>query len=267
MNNVLAGHTNCYHGYPRAAALDGLAAAGFRSVELATGRGAHAIIPLEPSGSELAALGDDLEARGLTIASISGHSDLTTDAGLVEGLRAVDVCAALGVRIMNTSVGGTHSQDEDKAAFLARIGPLAAYAAAKGITLGLEIHGDLMATGPQAVALVREIGQPNVGINYDTANCTYYGGVQAADDIGVTLPHLVHVHVKDSGGGRREWNFPPIGQGHVDFPRVLQILEDGGYAGPLSVEIEFYGFPYPPLDEIDAAVRASYAYLETITTK
>ena len=62
-------------------------------------------------------------------------------------------------------------------------------------------------------------------------------------------------------------NFPPIGQGRVDFRRILRILEEGDYAGPLSVEIEFYGYPYPPLDEITAAVRASHDYLETITTK
>jgi len=267
MNNILAGHTNCYHGHPRTAALDGIAAAGFRFVELATGRGTHAIVPLEPTAADLEALRAELDARGLGIASISGHSDLTTDAGLEEGLRAVDVCAALGVGIMNTSVGGTQGEAEDKAAFMERIPTLADYAAQRRVTLALEIHGGLMATGPKAVALVREIARPNVGINYDTANCTYYGGVQAADDIGVTLPHLVHVHIKDSGGGMREWNFPPVGQGRVDFPRVLRILEEGGYTGPLSVEIEFYGHPYPPLDEINAAVSASFRYLQSLTTK
>jgi sugar phosphate isomerase/epimerase len=164
-------------------------------------------------------------------------------------------------------VGGTHSQAENKAAFLGHIGPLAEAAAARGITLALEIHGELMATGPLAVALVREIGRANVRINYDTANCTYYGGVRAADDIGVAVPWLAHVHLKDSGGGRGDWNFPPLGQGHVDFPRVFRILEDGGYTGPLSVELEFYGLPYPPLDEVNAAVRTSYSYLRDLGFK
>jgi sugar phosphate isomerase/epimerase len=168
---------------------------------------------------------------------------------------------------MNTSVGGTHSETEDKAAFMRHIFQLADYAEARGVTLALEIHGDLMATGPRALAIIQEIARGNVRINYDTANCTYYGGVKAEDDIGDVVPYLAHVHLKDSGGGLREWNFPPIGQGRVDFKRVLHILEDGGYDGPLSVEIEFYGYPYPPLDAINAAVRASYAYLEALTTK
>jgi sugar phosphate isomerase/epimerase len=267
MNNILAAHTNCYHGYPLDAALDGIAAAGFRYVELATGRGAHAVAPLEPTAAELAALRARLAGRGLSIASISGHSDLTTREGVEDGMRAVDVCGALGVTIMNTSIGGVHSEDENLAAFMRHIGGFAEYAADRGVTLALEIHGDLMATGAQAVAIVREINRPNVRINYDTANCTYYGGVKAEDDIAVAAPCLAHVHVKDAGGGRCEWNFPPVGQGRVDFPRVLRILEEAGYAGPLSVEIEFYGYPYPPLDEVNAAVRASYAYLKSLTTK
>ncbi len=208
-----------------------------------------------------------LDAYGLVPSAISGHSDLTTPEGLDDGKAAVDLCVALGVTIMNTSVGGTHSEREDKIAFLRHIFDLADYAATRGVTLALEIHGDLMATGPLAVAMIREINRPNVRINYDTANCMYYGGVRAEDDIAAVLPYLAHVHVKDSSGGLREWNFPPIGQGRVDFARVLRILEEGGYTGPLSVEIEFYGYPYPPLDEINAAVRASYAYLERLTTK
>jgi sugar phosphate isomerase/epimerase len=267
MNNILAAHTNCYYGYPLRAALEGIASAGFRYVELGVGRGQHAHVAIEFTWESLRELQALLDEYGLVPGSVSGHSDLTTAQGLDDAKRAVDFCAALGVTIMNTSVGGTHSETEDKAAFMRHIFQLADYAEARGVTLALEIHGDLMATGPRALAIIQEIARGNVRINYDTANCTYYGGVKAEDDIGDVVPYLAHVHLKDSGGGLREWNFPPIGQGRVDFKRVLHILEDGGYDGPLSVEIEFYGYPYPPLDAINAAVRASYAYLEALTTK
>ncbi len=267
MQNILAAHTNCYVGSSLAEALDGIARAGFRYVELGTGRGEHAHVALELDADGLRALRELLDAHGLIPSAISGHSDLTTPEGLDDGKAAVDLCAALGVTIMNTSVGGTQSEREDKIAFLRHIFDLADYAAERGVTLALEIHGDLMATGLLAVALIREINRPNVRINYDTANCMYYGGVRAEDDIATAAPYLAHVHIKDSGGGRREWNFPAVGQGRVDFPRVLRILEAAGYTGPLSVEIEFYGYPYPPLAEINAAVRTSYAYLERLTTK
>lgn len=267
MINLLAAHTNCYYGHPLAIALDGIASAGFRYVELGVGRGMHAHVALDPSTKALSALRAILNEYGLVPSSISGHSDLTTLEGLDDGKRALDMCAALDVTIMNTSVGGTQGEAEDKVAFLRNIFGLADYAAERGVVLGLEIHGDLMATGPRALAIIREIARGNVLINYDTGNCTYYGGVRAEEDIVAVVPYLAHVHLKDSGGGLRQWNFPPVGQGRVDFRRVLHILEEGGYSGPLSVEIEFYGYPYPPLDVINAAVRASYLHLERLLTR
>lgn len=121
-----------------------------------------------------------------------------------------------------------------------------------------------MATGERSVPIIREIGQPNVRINYDTGDCTFYGGVRAEDDISYVVPFLAHVHLKDSGGGLGEWNFPPIGQGRVDFARVLGILSAAGYGGPLSVEIEFYGLPWPPLEEVHRAMKSSYEHLRKL---
>jgi sugar phosphate isomerase/epimerase len=259
MRNILAAHTNCYYGYPLRIALEGIASAGFRYVELGVGRGKHAHVAIEYTWESLRELQALLDEYGLIPGSVSGHSDLTTAQGLEDAKRAVDFCAALGVTIMNTSVGGTHSEAEDKAAFMRHIFQLADYAEERGVTLALEIHGDLMATGARAVAIIREIARANVRINYDTANCMYYGGVKAEDDIVAAAPYLAHVHLKDSGGGPREWNFPPIGQG-AGFRRALRILEDGG-DGPLSVEIEFYG-TLPAAGRDQCRRPRAYAYLE-----
>jgi L-ribulose-5-phosphate 3-epimerase len=75
---------------------------------------------------------------------------------------------------------------------------------------------------------------------------------------------LAHVHLKDTTGGKGNWNFPAIGDGHVDFGRVLAILDDAGYDGPLSVEIEFQGEPWPSLDDVNAAMRRSYERLTAL---
>jgi len=73
------------------------------------------------------------------------------------------------------------------------------------------------------------------------------------------------VHLKDARGGQGNWDFPAIGQGHVDFERVLAILREAGYTGPYSVEIEFTGeVPWPPVAEVDEAMRESYAALTAL---
>jgi L-ribulose-5-phosphate 3-epimerase len=49
-----------------------------------------------------------------------------------------------------------------------------------------------------------------------------------------------------------------IRQGHIDFKAVLDAMEKGGFTGPLSVEIEFHGDPWPSLTEVNRAMRASH---------
>ena len=71
-----------------------------------------------------------LNKYGLTPVSLSGHSDLTTKAGLADGLKALVLTEKLGLNLMNTAIGGHYSEDEDEAGFMANIGELADAAAA-----------------------------------------------------------------------------------------------------------------------------------------
>lgn len=263
MQNILAGHTNSYHTYNLDEALEGIAGAGFKYVELSAVRGWTEHVPLEATPADLREIKAKLDHWGLVPSSLSGHSDLTTSAGVVDGKKAVDLCEQFGLSIMCSAIGGHYSEDEDKGAFMTHIHDLADYASKRGVTLALEVHGDIMATGALSVPLIEEIGRENVKINYDTANCVFYGGVQAVDDIAKTVPYLAHVHLKDTRGGYREWDFPAIGEGHVDFGRILEILEENGYQGPYSVEIEFAG-QWPPLEEVHRSMRVSYSTLSKL---
>ena len=251
---ALAGHTNSYHPYAAEEAYAGLAEAGYRAVELSAVPGwtEHVDVHGDPTG--VRAL---LDHYGLEAVSISGHSDLTTREGLEHGLAVVAWAERYGLPIVNTAIGGHAHVDESEAAFLANIGTLADAAHAAGLVVALEIHGDLMATGARSAALLDRIGHPAVRVNYDTANVEHYGGVRAEDDLPAIADRVASVHLKDMRGGIGDWDFPAIGEGHVDFARVLEILREAGYDGPYSVEIEFTGEPWPPLDEVTAAMRAS----------
>ena len=179
MENPLAGHTNSYHTYSFEEALKGIANAGFAHVELTA----------VPDWTDHVVLnGTDevkrmLDGYGLTPVSLSGHSDLTTRDGLDHGVKAVRWAARYGIPIVNTAVGGHASQEESESGFLANIDELADAAEAEGIVVALEIHGDIMASGEKTLPLLEKIGRESIKVNYDTANCEYYGGVKAVDDI------------------------------------------------------------------------------------
>ena len=260
MQNPLAGHTNTYHTYSLEQALAGISEAGYRNVELSA----------VPEWTEHVQLdGKDevrrmLDGYGLTPVSLSAHSDLTTREGLEWGVRAVRWAADFGIPIVNTAIGGHASQEEDEQAFLQNISELADAAEDAGVTVALEIHGDIMASGERTLPLLERIGRESIKVNYDTANVEYYSGDKAVDDLPRIAPYLAHVHLKDTVGGKGVWNFPALGSGSVDFERVLAILRDAGYGGPFSVELEFEGEPWPPLEEVNESMRRSYEHLSRL---
>jgi L-ribulose-5-phosphate 3-epimerase len=267
MNNILAGHSNSYHTYGLDAALEGIAKAGYRYVELSAVRGWTEHVPLEAADKDIREIRAKLAHWGLKPASLSGHSDLTTASGLVDGKKALDLCEKFELTIMNTAIGGHYSEDENKSAFMEHIGELADYASARGVKLGLEIHGDIMANARLSIPLIQEINRPNVLINYDTANCEFYGDTAAADEMALVAPYLVHMHLKDKVGPKRVWDFPAPGEGHVAFNRVLEILEKCAYTGPFGVEVEFRGEPWPPVEEVDRAMKSAYRHLSKLGLK
>jgi L-ribulose-5-phosphate 3-epimerase len=261
MANPLAGHTNTYHTYSHEEALAGISGAGFTHVELSAVPGwtEHVDLDADPDGVRRL-----LDRYELTPVSLSGHSDLTTRDGLEHGVKAVRWAAAFGLPIVNTAVGGHQSADENESAFLGYIGELADEAERAGVVIGLEVHGDIMASGAITLPLLEKIGRDSVKINYDTANVVYYSGESAVDDLAKVVDQVVHIHLKDTVGGKGVWNFGAIGSGVIDFAAVLRILDEAGYKGPYSVELEFQGEPWPPLEEVNAAMRRSYEHLRTL---
>ncbi|HZR92966.1 MAG TPA: sugar phosphate isomerase/epimerase family protein [Gaiellaceae bacterium] len=261
MPNPLAGHTNSYHTYGHDDALRGIAAAGYRYVELTAVPGWTEHVDL---GTPPAEVRRALEAYGLEAVSLSAHSDLTTRDGLEHGIRAVRWAADYGLPIVNTAVGGHQSADENEAAFLGNVGRLADAAESAGVVVALEIHGDIMASSDVTIPLLERVGRESIKVNYDTGNVEFYGGMRAVDDLPKIAPYLAHVHLKDTAGGRGNWNFPALGDGVVDFAEVLAILGRAGYRGPYSVELEFQGEPWPPLEEVDDAMRRSHEHLTAL---
>jgi L-ribulose-5-phosphate 3-epimerase len=251
----LAGHTGSYYSYGFEDALAGLAAAGYRAVELAAVPGATEHVDVHGDPADVRSR---LEHHGLEAVSISGHSDLTTPEGLEHGLAVVAWAERFGLPVVNTAIGGPGHIEESEERFLRHIGPLADAAQAAGVVIALEIHGDLMASGERSLPLLDRIGHPAVKVNYDTANVEYYSGRSAVDDLPSIADRVAHVHLKDMRGGQGEWDFPALGEGHVDFGRVIEILTGAGFEGPYSVEVEFMGgAPWPPLAEVTAAMRDS----------
>ncbi len=266
MADRLAVSTNSYHSYSLAEALQGIAGAGFTSVELSSVPGWTEHVLRDSTDADLEEVRRLIREAGLDAISMSGHSDLASDEGVADFRKALRLARELNVPYVTTSTGGhddssAGSVEDQRRDFLTRFAPLADEAAESGIQICIETHGGLSSTGAKTAELIQAIDKPNVGINYDTANVIFYGGVRPEEDIKAAARFVNHLHLKDKAGGDTEWNFPAIGTGNIDFEPVFRALEEVGFNGPVSVELEFQGEPWPPLADVNGAMKTSLAFI------
>ena len=126
----------------------------------------------------------------------------------------------------------------------------------------------LMETGQETpvtmLRMLKNVDRPTLGVGLDTANLILYGKANPVDALKILGPHIQAMHAKD---GR--WPTDParlgqevlIGQGEVDFPKVLTGLHALGYRGAVTIERETSG----PGQIAD--VKAEKLFLEHILTQ
>lgn len=271
MRGKVGATTACYAGFSLDDALSGIAAAGYKYVELSAMYepcDVHSdltehVIPERMMDQDVELLKGQLASYGLQPMSISGHADLVAKDG-VEGLkRRITLARKIGAEVVNTKVGNPSSEEEVDLLY-DNIVQLADFASRNGIIVALETSGNYFSTAQKLVPLLKRVGSPFVRLNYDTANVIYYVGVRPEEDIEYGVEFLAHLHLKDKVGGRGVYHFPPLGRGEVDFRKILSILRRSCFEGPLSVEIEFDGKRRETLSDVNKAVRESFEYLENI---
>lgn len=265
MNERIIGvNSNCYHGYSIEEALEGIAAAGFRYVELTATKGWTEHVFPSQSFERLCAVKDQMQALGLTAFSMSGHCNLMDPQRLPDFVMNMRLAHFFGCEYIVSSIGEAHLKDNAKAGneLLAQnIRSLVPALRQYGLTLVLELHGE-HATGAVMKEIVDLVGSDLVKINYDTANCVFYGDVDAAEDVDTCMGDIAYLHLKDKAGERRAWDFPALGEGYVDFDTIFAKLDKAGNNAPFSVEIEFTQAGPRDLAQINAAVQTSADYLK-----
>jgi len=279
---TLACGTLSYRQQPLERALEGIARAGFPAVEIGCVCGyCEHVKPEAMSTADMDGLAERVSQSGLFIASIAGHVDLAfpllgkgpdvAEEGFARLRSRIDLASHLGVPIVNTGLGVAHDDGDDELdAFYRRFDSLLAYAEERNVKIGLESHAGLTETAAASLALCRRMGRPSLGINYDAANVRFYAGADPVADLEACadeLPdYLIHAHIKDHAGGKGDWDFPPLGQGNIDFARLAAIFRRIGFRGPYSLEIEFKGpdSTDPSPEIIDRGVAESYQFMKNM---
>ena len=119
---------------------------------------------------------------------------------------------------------------------------------------------------PLTLAMViTEIGLPNVGVNFDPANLLSGGRGNPNDAMDLLGEHILGMHAKDAipaKFGEPNGKQVQIGEGKVDFERLLRQLKKYGYEGDIVIEHEMSGRA-----DRGADILRAKAYLETLVNK
>lgn len=177
-----------------------------------------------------------LQEHGVRCHAFSSHIDLGRPDAVEVFKGRMDFARRIGARVINTNAAARSNERR----FFANIEPLLRHAEALDMWIGLENPGDgsdnLLNTAADGPELLRRIGSPRVGLNYDAGNTiSHRPGVDTVADALSALPQCLHTHVKDVRVNADGYFFTPLGQGQVGCARILQGM--AATALDLSIEI------------------------------
>lgn len=91
---------------------------------------------------------------------------------------------------------------------------------------------------------IEDIGFDNVGVNLDPANLLMYGKANPIDALEILGKYVMGVHGKDGMypiDGKKLGEEKPLGEGKVDYPKLIAKLKEVGYKGNITIEREITG--------------------------
>ncbi len=145
-----------------------------------------------------------------------------------DGLCRLAKSLSVAVITLHASPSDTSIDDEVK-----RLTPLVGHAMREGLVLALLTHvGTLTADPKVAVELCQLI--PGLGLTLDPSH--FLQGPHPTVDYDAVFPHVQNVHLRDTGVVPGEFQVR-VGQGQIEYARIVNMLERYGYSRSLTVAI------------------------------
>ena len=187
-----------------------------------------------PEPDKVEELQADLKAKGLQAIALTAlyleEDTVATEKASQAWINAFDAAVKMGVDLALSSIKADEEMRPKVCDWLKTMGD---EAAKRGIIVGLETHPSLVHNAEVALKTMEATNHPNIRINFDTGNISFYTeGADAVTELKKVAPYVVSTHLKDHSGNFDEWDFPTLGTGAVDFGGIRQVLEGVGFQGP-----------------------------------
>ncbi len=262
----IAGHTMGTPEYSVTEAIDLFSSIGLDGIEIVVQDGYRSGIPVDASMKELLNIKEHANKKHLQVICLTPYyadynslDDVIRNRS-IEGLRKViGYASLLGAQYIRIYGGneqnGEYSAldsvgyEEKRSRLIQAMRLLGDEASHVGVMLVIENHFNTMTvSATQSATMLREINHPNVGILYDQANLAFTNKENYAKAISLQQEFIKYVHVKDlvfksdstqfissdvSHQEESERNVITriVGEGVLDWPKILSLLASSGYEG------------------------------------
>jgi sugar phosphate isomerase/epimerase len=247
--------TLCFGRYPLDRALRITDELEFNKVDVAIDESGPHLKPSEVAADVSLAAQRIRIGPSLSPAAISANIDAPTTAEYDCQLRAV--CHLARLSNVTTVTIGAAAADSSFEAEVGRLTHLATLTEREGVILCVETRmGTLTEFPDSALELCRRV--PGIGLTLDPSH--FIAGPNQGKNYDCVFPYVRHVHLRDTGRGPNMFQVR-VGQGEVEYGRLITQLARLGYNRLLTVEIQ--DIPDAPY-QMDQEVRKLKYLLESL---
>ena len=253
-NSVLFG------GFDFATAAKHIKAAGYDGIEVSAIKGMCEHLELDKWREQAAGIRQVAQANELALLSMEVTS---LDAERLEA--AFQAGAEIGIPIINIGPGGKSDVEEDFARQTDLMITMSERAAHYGVTLCCKAHvGGAIYNTPTTLRAIAKITSHAFGVDMDPSHI-HRANEDPAPALAAVLPRVRHIHIRDCAGRGPFPGTPPqqaCGRGDIDLAAYCKVMTDGGYDGPVVLEV--IGALAMDLPSVSIIAAESYGYLNAI---
>lgn len=240
-----------------ATAVRHIAMAGYDGVEISAIKGMCEHLDLDNWQAQAAELKQIVADNGLVFLSME-------EASLDEDrlTKAFEAGAEIGIPVINIGPGGKSDVEEDFQRQTDMMVQMAGKAAEFGVTLCCKAHvGASVYNTPTTLRAVQKVAKSAFGVDMDPSHI-HRGGEVPAEALKQVLPYVRHIHIRDCKGPGPSPGAPPdqaCGRGDIDLMAYCRVMVEGGYDGPVCLEV--IGVNDLELSQVQTIAAESYGYL------
>ena len=246
-----------FQNHDLATAMRYIACAGYDGIELSAIKGMCEHLELDNWRSQADTIKSLAAENGLKLLSME-------EARLDEDrlTKAFEAAETLGIGVVNIGPGGKSGVEEDFLRQTDLMAKMADEAARRGVVLCVKAHvGACIHDTPTTLRAMEKISSSGFGIDMDPSHI-YRAGERPEQALPAVLSRVRHVHIRDCKGPGPKPGAPrdqACGRGEIDLMGYCKAMADGGYDGPVCLEI--IGAGKCELFERAVIAAESYGYL------